>query len=165
MDNLILVDEQGNPIGVMEKLEAHRLGKLHRCFSILVFNSKGELMLQKRASEKYHSANLWTNTTGGHPKPEETDQTIESAKRRLKLEMGFTTELIEVDAFIYKAALDKGLTENEFDHVSIGQHDKEPILNPDEAGDWRWMSIPDIKKDVAENPDKYTYWFKLISPN
>ena len=159
MEEIILVDENDNQIGTGEKMKVHEEGKLHRCFSIFVFNSKGELMLQKRASTKYHCGGLWTNTCCGHPRPGEG--TEEAAHRRLKEEMNFDCELEEALKFIYKAVLDHGLTEHEYDHVFIGDFDGKPVMNPEEAEDWKWISLDDLRKDIEKNPASYTYWSKI----
>lgn len=160
--DLILVDENDNQIGTEEKMKAHLEGKLHRGFSILVFNSKGEMMLQKRAISKYHSGGLWANTCCSHPKPGE--ETLNAAHRRLQEEMGFDCKLKEVFDFIYKVKLDKGLTEHEYLHVFFGTYDKDPILNKDETDNFKWISMEDLQIDVKENPNNYTYWFKVVIP-
>lgn len=161
MEKVILVNEKDEPIGEEEKMKAHEKGILHRAFSVLVFNSKGELMMQKRAKTKYHSGGLWSNTCCSHPWPGE--ELVLGAKRRLREEMGFECELMEVMSFIYKAELDHGLIENEFDHVLTGRYDGEPMLNLDEAEDWRWISLDDLYSDLSGNPGSYTEWFKVIA--
>ncbi len=159
MEKLILVDENDKEIGFEEKLKAHQNGgKLHRAFSVFVFNKKGELLLQKRAKEKYHSALLWTNTCCSHPRP---DENIEAAAhRRLKEEMGFDCDLSKKFSFIYKVDFENGLSENEFDHVFFGQFDAEPKPYLKEAAGWKWIDVEGLKKDIKENPEKYTYWLK-----
>lgn len=159
-EQVILVDEQDNPIGLMGKMEAHQKAVLHRAFSVFILNDKGELMLQQRAAEKYHSPNLWTNTCCSHPREGET--TIEAGKRRLQEEMGFVTELTDVQTFIYKAPFDNGLTEHELDHILIGYYNEAPKINPAEVGDWCWELPQNIKKDIAARPHRYTEWFKII---
>ena len=159
-EQVILVDEQDNPIGLMGKMEAHQKAVLHRAFSVFILNDKGELMLQQRAAEKYHSPNLWTNTCCRHPREGET--TIEAGKRRLQEEMGFVTELTDVQTFIYKAPFDNGLTEHELDHILIGYYNEAPKINPTEVGDWCWELPQNIKKDIAARPHRYTEWFKII---
>jgi isopentenyl-diphosphate delta-isomerase len=131
IEEVILVDKKDSVVGFMEKMEAHRLGLLHRAFSVFVFNSKGELMLQKRAKSKYHSGGLWTNTCCSHPRPNET--VIEAVKRRMQEEMGFICEVEEKFSFIYKAKLDNELTEHEYDYVLFGTYDDKPLLNAEEA--------------------------------
>ena len=163
MDEVILVDSKDNAIGRMEKLEAHQQGVLHRAFSVLIFNSKGEIMLQKRADHKYHSGGLWTNACCSHPKPGES--TEDAAKRRLKEEIGITLEPKFLYKFIYKTALDNALTEHELDHVLVGEYNEAPELNPEEASDWKFISIDDLKQDIVEHPDHYTVWFKIIVEN
>jgi isopentenyl-diphosphate delta-isomerase len=161
MNKVILVDENDNPTGEMEKLEAHQKAVLHRAFSIFIFNDKGELMLQKRADRKYHSGGLWTNTTCSHPAPGK--ETKNEAVNRLKEEMGFTTDLDKLFTFKYKKEFDNGLTEHEYDHVFIGHYDDNPNPNPDEVGDWRWISPKKLIEDINTNPEKYTFWFKQIA--
>ncbi len=157
---VILVDEQNRQIGTMEKIEAHEKALLHRAFSIFIFNDQGELMLQQRAFEKYHSPGLWTNTCCSHQR--EGEETIDAAHRRLVEEMGFDTDLEEKFAFIYKAAFDNGLTEHEFDHVLVGHYNEVPKLNQEEAADWKWISLEDVKIDIELNPEQYTPWFRII---
>ena len=157
---MILVDTKDNPIGLMPKMEAHEKAVLHRAFSVFIMNDKGEVMLQQRAADKYHSPLLWTNTCCSHQRDGETN--IEAGKRRLMEEMGFQTELTEVLSFIYKAPFDNGLTEHELDHVMIGNFNDAPKINPEEVADWKWMLPSDIKEDIGSNPEKYTAWFKII---
>ena len=159
-ENVILVNEADEPIGLMPKMEAHEKALLHRAFSVFVMNDKGETMLQQRAKDKYHSPLLWTNTCCSHQRKGESN--IEAGKRRLMEEMGFSTELTELFSFIYKAPFDNGLTEHEYDHVMIGTFNKTPAINPEEVADWKWMHPEDIKTDISENPDEYTAWFKII---
>ncbi|WP_272152078.1 isopentenyl-diphosphate Delta-isomerase [Tenacibaculum aiptasiae] len=159
-EQVILVDEQDNPIGLMEKIEAHEKALLHRAFSVFVFNSKGELMLQQRAAEKYHSPLLWTNTCCSHQRDGETS--LEAGKRRLQEEMGFVCELEEVFWFIYKAPFDNGLTEHELDHVMVGKFEGEPKINKEEVEAYKWMPLEDVKNDIEKQPEIYTEWFKII---
>ncbi|MEQ3500769.1 isopentenyl-diphosphate Delta-isomerase [Tenacibaculum sp. SSH1-16] len=159
-EQVILVDQQDNPIGLMEKIEAHEKALLHRAFSVFVFNDKNELMLQQRAAEKYHSPLLWTNTCCSHQRDGESN--IEAGKRRLQEEMGFSCELEEVFSFIYKAPFDNGLTEHEYDHVMIGTFNDEPIVNPEEVASYKWMPLEEVKNDIENHPEKYTAWFKII---
>ena len=159
-EQVILVDKKDNPIGLMPKMEAHEKAMLHRAFSVFIFNDKGQLMLQQRAAEKYHSPLLWTNTCCSHQRNGETN--LEAGKRRLQEEMGFVTELQEVFSFIYKASFDNGLTEHELDHVMVGKFNDSPQINLDEVEAYKWMTMEEVKVDMELNPDKYTAWFKII---
>ena len=158
-EKVILVDKNDNQVGLMPKLEAHEKGVLHRAFSIFIFNSKYELLLQKRASSKYHSGGLWTNTCCSHPR--EGEDTLDAANRRLDEEMGIKVSLRKVYDFIYKAELDNQLTEHEFDHVFYGVCDNDPILNKDEAEDFKWVDMETLNNDIIKNEDDYTVWFKI----
>ncbi len=155
---IVLVDENDNQIGTGEKMEVHRAGKLHRAFSVFVFNGRGEMLLQRRALTKYHSGGLWTNTCCSHPRVQE--KTIDAAKRRLMEEMGFVCELKEIDSFVYKTEFE-GLFEHEFDHVFVGKYDGVIKVNRDEVEEYKWISLDDLYNDVEQNPDKYTSWFKI----
>jgi len=159
MEYVVLVDELDNELGLMEKMEAHEKGALHRAFSVFTFNSKGELLLQRRALSKYHSAGLWTNTCCSHPR--ESEPTIDAAHRRLQEEMGFDCELTKAFDFIYKKKMDKGLIEHELDHVFIGRFDGQPNINRNEVDDYKNMAIDELVKDIEEFPNKYTEWFKI----
>ncbi len=156
---ILLVDKNDNVIGKGEKIKTHREGNLHRCFSLFVFNSKGELLLQRRARTKYHSAGLWTNTCCSHQRP---DETLEQAvHRRLKEEMGFDCEVRKMFTFTYKVKFDNGLFEHEYDHVFFGNFDGKPIPNPEEVDEWRWIDLKKLKRDAEKNPNNYTYWLRL----
>lgn len=159
MEQVILVNEHDVPVGLMEKQAAHIEPHLHRAFSIFLFNSKGELLMQQRALTKYHSPGLWTNTCCSHPRDGET--VLEAASRRLWEEMGMHCEMREVYTFIYKALVGKGLTEHEFDHVLIGQSDDLPNINREEVVAWKYMSLNALKKDIQLHPEHYTEWFKI----
>ncbi len=159
-EQVILVNEQDEPVGTMGKQEAHEKALLHRAFSVFILNDKNEIMLQQRAAEKYHSPLLWANTCCSHQRVGETN--IQAGKRRLNEEMGFEVALKEVFHFIYKAPFDNGLTEHEFDHVMVGYYNEDPIINPEEVEAWKWMEIEAIKKDMEVNPQMYTAWFKII---
>lgn len=156
---VILVDEQDNEVGLMEKIEAHEKAVLHRAFSIFVFNEAGQMMLQRRALSKYHSPGLWTNTCCSHPRPDEKLE--EATQRRIVEEMGFQCEMQEVFSFIYKAPFDHGLTEHELDHVFMAIYNMEPEINPEEVDDWKWIDVNDLLTDVEDNPANYTIWFKI----
>ncbi len=159
-ENVILVNQNDEQIGLMPKMEAHEKAVLHRAFSVFVLNEKNEIMLQQRASHKYHSPLLWTNTCCSHQRDGETN--IQAGSRRLFEEMGFETGLKELFHFIYKAPFDNGLTEHELDHVMIGYYNDEPKINLDEVENWKWMSIEDVAKDIQLQPEIYTVWFKII---
>ncbi len=159
-EQVILVNENDEQIGLMPKLEAHQKAVLHRAFSVFVLNHKNEIMLQQRALHKYHSPGLWTNTCCSHQRDGESN--IQAGMRRLQEEMGFTTQLKDSISFIYKAPFDNGLTEHEYDHVLLGRYEEDPIINPEEVADWKWMAIDVVKKDILDYPEKYTAWFKII---
>ena len=159
-EQVILVNENDEPIGLMNKMEAHEKAVLHRAFSVFVLNDNNEVMLQQRAHHKYHSPLLWTNTCCSHQRAGETN--IEAGKRRLFEEMGFEVELKELFHFIYKAPFDNVLTEHELDHVMIGYYNGEPIINDEEVESWKWMKIEEIKDNMIQNPAIYTVWFKII---
>jgi len=157
---VILVDEKDTEIGTMPKMEAHEKGSLHRAFSVFIFNSKGELLMQQRASDKYHSAGLWTNTCCSHPFPGE--KTLDAANRRLKEEMGMQAELKFLFKFQYKAPFDNYLTEHEIDYVYSGISDELPHINPQEVGDFHYLSTTFLKEDIKRHPEVYTVWFRII---
>jgi len=159
-ERVVLVDEEDRPRGTSEKLEAHRSGELHRAFSVLLFNRRGELLLQRRALGKYHSGGLWTNTCCGHPRPGEI--TTAAARRRLGEEMGIDCELVPLFSFIYRADLDGGLTEHELDHVLVGRWDADPLPDPEEAEDWRWVPFETLRSEVEARPELFTFWFRRI---
>jgi len=158
-EKVVLVNEQDNAIGVEDKTRAHLLGALHRAFSIFVVNAAGQLMVQKRALTKYHSGGLWSNTCCGHPRPDEALK--KAARRRLREEMGFDAHLTELFAFIYRANLEDGLIENEYDHVLVGWFEGVPKPDPTEIADWRWTDIATLSVDLKEHPESYTYWFRI----
>lgn len=162
MPDVVLVNAHDEPIGVMEKMEAHRMPHLHRAFSIFLFNSNGEMLLQQRAMEKYHSPGLWTNACCSHPFPGEP--VADAANRRLMEELGIEVALTKAFSFTYQAEFENGLFEHEYDHVFVGGFDG--ILHPDpqEVADYRYKSIEAIKADLARNPSIYTPWFKIAMP-
>lgn len=162
-DYVILVDENNNQIGLEEKILAHKKNLLHRAFSIFIFNDSSEILLQKRAPNKYHSGNLWTNTCCSHPL--ENLSLVESAKKRLVEEMGIKANLNEVFSFIYQAEFDNGLSEYEYDHVLFGISNNKPILNPDEAIDYKWIKISDLKAQIEKNPGNFTVWLQIMINN
>lgn len=160
LQNVILVDRNNNQIWVCEKMKAHIDGKLHRAFSIFIFNSDNELLLQQRAETKYHSGGLWTNTVCSHPKPDE-DISL-NAKQRLHEELWFTTDIKELFSFYYKSDYVNWLTEHEYDHVFVWHYDNNPIPNKEEVMDYKWITIEDLLIDVKKNPNNYTSWFRII---
>ena len=162
-DYVILVDENNNQIGLEEKILAHKKNLLHRAFSIFIFNDSFEILLQKRAPNKYHSGNLWTNTCCSHPL--ENLSLVESAKKRLVEEMGIKANLNEVFSFIYQAEFGNGLSEYEYDHVLFGISNNKPILNPDEAIDYKWIKISDLKAQIEKNPGNFTVWLQIMINN
>jgi isopentenyl-diphosphate Delta-isomerase len=162
LEKLILVDEHDVPVGTMEKMEAHQKAVLHRAFSVFIFNSKGEMLLQQRALNKYHSGGLWTNACCSHPY--EGQETGAAAEKRLQEEMGFSTSLTKAFDFVYKAPFDNGLTEYEFDHVYIGTYESEIVPDTSEVADYCYMSMEAIKDSMLSHPQKYTEWFKIAFP-
>lgn len=160
-EQVILVDENDNPIGVAEKLDAHRKALCHRAFSVFVlrFRTECEILLQQRAKEKYHSPNLWTNTCCSHPRPHES--IIDAGKRRLQEEMGLSLPLHNIGYFHYIAHFANGLTENEVDHVLVGMLQNETILpNPSEVQAYRWITLRDLKNELTIQPEQFTPWLK-----
>lgn len=158
-EKVVLVNEQDEELGLMPKMEAHEKGVLHRAFSIFLFNDQQELLLQRRASTKYHSPGLWTNTCCSHPR--ENESVLEAAHRRLFEEMGISAELEQKFSFIYHAKLDKNLIEHELDHVVMGSFNGEPTINLSEVEAWKYISIEMLNTDVKANPNNYTEWFKI----
>lgn len=159
-EEVILVNTSDEVVGTMPKMEAHRQAVLHRAFSVFVLNPQGQLMLQQRAADKYHSPLLWTNTCCSHQRMGETN--IEAGKRRLSEEMGFETELRDLFSFIYKAPFDNGLTEHELDHVLLGYFSAEPRINPQEVASWKWMGLEEVSADLKARPELYTAWFRIV---
>ncbi len=162
MSEVILVNEMDEPTGTMEKMEAHKKGLLHRAFSIFIFNNKGEMLLQQRSSGKYHNGELWTNACCSHPAPGES--TFIAANRRLKEEMGFTTQLEKAFEFTYRASFENGLTEHEFDHVFIGHYDGEINVDDNEVMDYCFKTIDELQVSLQSHSQKFTSWFKIAFP-
>lgn len=156
---VVLVDEKDQQTGLMEKMEAHRRGVLHRAFSIFLFNTQGEMLLQQRALSKYHSPGLWTNTCCSHPREHESLE--QATNRRLLEEMGLQCNLSKAFDFIYKADVGQGLIEHEFDHVFVGICDNPPHINTSEVADWKYMPMPEIKASMAAHPELFTVWFRI----
>lgn len=159
-EQVVVVSENDEILGLMEKMEAHENGILHRAFSVFLFNDKGEMLLQKRASGKYHSPNQWTNAVCSHPKIDETY--LEGAQRRLNEELGITANLTEKFSFIYKADVGQNLWEHELDHVFTGNYEGNFALNEEEVSEIRYISMQQLDAEMNENPEKFTEWFKII---
>ncbi|HKP31766.1 MAG TPA: isopentenyl-diphosphate Delta-isomerase [Chitinophagaceae bacterium] len=162
VQEVILVDEKDRQTGTMEKMQAHREGKLHRAFSIFIFDEKGRMLLQQRALSKYHSGGLWTNACCSHPSPGESIEV--AAARRLQEEMGFETSLSPMFHFTYEAKFNNGLIEHEYDHVFYGKYDGEITPNNEEVMDHEYKTIEEIKAELHNNPAKYTAWFLIAFP-
>jgi isopentenyl-diphosphate delta-isomerase len=160
MEHVVLVDQEDNVVGTMEKMDAHRKGLLHRAFSVMLYNSRGDILIQKRARSKYHSGGLWTNACCSHPLPGELME--DATSRKLKQEMGIDAKTEYAYKFFYYTKLDGGIIEHECDYVFRGIFDGEPIINTLEVEDWKFMSGEQLRDDVSLNPHHYTYWFKLI---
>ena len=159
-EKVVLVTEKDEVLGLMEKMQAHENGILHRAFSVFLYNSKGEMLLQKRAAEKYHSPNQWTNACCSHPRIEETYE--QAAKRRIKEELGIDCELEEKFWFIYKADVGQNLWEHELDHVFVGNYEGEFNLNKEEVAEVRYISLENLNIELEYNPENFTEWFKII---
>lgn len=160
IEEVILVDANDHAIGTMEKMEAHEKGLLHRAFSILLINEKGEMLLQQRALEKYHSPGLWTNACCSHPRPNESN--LDAAYRRLQEELGMSVDLKEIFHFTYRAEFDHGLIEHEIDHVFLGLTNENPKINLTEVLSYKWINLYELQQDMIAHPDKYTAWFNLL---
>lgn len=159
---IILTDERDQYVGVMEKLLVHKLGLLHRAFSVFIFNTKGEMLLQQRAKDKYHSGGLWSNACCSHPRFEE--KVADAVNRRLWEEMGISCETSFAFSFIYKASFENGLTEHEYDHVYVGSTDDIPQPNKSEVDDFKYVTLPHLLTDIEHNPANYSEWLKLSLP-
>lgn len=160
MEYVILVNENDEPMGLMEKMEAHEKALCHRAFSVFVINNKKEILIQQRANHKYHCPSMWANTCCSHPR--DGEKTIDAAHRRLMEEMGFDTDIEEIFSFHYKAEFDNGLTEHEYDHVFFGNYDGDINFNEDEVMDYKWISWDALMEDVEKNEAIYTPWFLII---
>jgi isopentenyl-diphosphate delta-isomerase len=158
-EHVVLVNTLDQDQGTMEKMEAHRAGQLHRAFSVFILNSRGELLLQQRAHHKYHSGGLWTNTCCSHPR--EGEDVVDAGKRRLIEEMGMQCQISKGFDFIYRSELDGGLVEHEFDHVLFGISDVAPQPNADEVADYRYVTFSAVRKEMAEDPERFTTWFRI----
>ena len=161
-EEIILVNNKDEEIGYGEKLQVHLDGKLHRAFSIYIFNSKHQLLIQKRAMHKYHSPGIIANSCCSHPRKGELLK--QAVHRRLKEELGFDTDLKEIFSFVYNALFENDLTENEFLHVFIGEYDSVVNPNPSEVAEVKWINIPSLLKEIKDNPEKYAVWLKMALP-
>ena len=161
-EQVILVDEQDHELGLMEKMEAHQKGLLHRAFSVFLFDHNGNMLLQQRAKDKYHSPSLWTNTCCSHPRPGESVH--EAANRRLMEEMGIKAKINKAFHFIYKASLDQGLTEHELDYVFVGNYEGDINPNSLEVSNYLYISKDELQKKLDSNADNFTVWFKIAYP-
>lgn len=165
--NVILVDEKGQPIGEMEKMAAHISGDLHLAFSVLLYRKTPagiEFLLQQRALGKYHSERLWTNTCCSHPEQNET--ILEAAIRRLRQEVRINAEkmpLKVLGSFIYRAELDNNLIEHELDHVVCAEiDDVEYELNPEEVMAVRWWPEAELSEQLNQYPERFSAWFSQV---
>ena len=161
-NEVILVNEQDEPIGVMEKMLVHQQGLLHRAFSVFIFDERGRMLLQQRAAGKYHGAGLWTNACCSHPFPGEGIE--DAAARRLKEELGFATSLQKIFTFTYYAQVENGLIEHEFDHVFTGRYQGRIIMNPEEVSDHRYLEMAELIRELGNYPERFTSWFKIAFP-
>jgi len=161
-EEVILIDKSNKKIGTAEKLKAHQVGQRHRAFSLFIFNQGGELLIQKRAKNKYHSAGLWSNTVCGHPRPKENY--IQAAHRRLKEEMGFDCKLKKIFCFDYNVKLANGLVENEYDCVYTGRYDEKIKPNPKEVAAYKYIGLEKLEKDIRLQPSRYSVWLKIVLP-
>jgi isopentenyl-diphosphate Delta-isomerase len=159
---VVLVNENDEAIGRMGKLEVHQKGLLHRAFSVFIFDNKGRMLLQQRSHQKYHGADLWTNACCSHPFPEEKIE--DAAQRRLKEELGFSTQLQKIFSFTYHANVENNLIEHEFDHVFAGEYESTIIPNPHEVSNYVYKTLEQVKNDIDSFPEKFTSWFKIAFP-
>jgi isopentenyl-diphosphate delta-isomerase len=159
-ERVILVDEHDREVGTEEKMAAHRIpAKLHRAFSIFIFNARGEVLLQLRSVKKHHFGGLWTNACCSHPLAGERIE--DAVHRKLRQECGFDTELREAFSFTYQVDWTNGLGEHEFDHVFVGTWDGPVPGNPEEADDWAWRKPEDVLRDMQAHPQRYTLWSRI----
>ncbi len=157
-ERVVLVDGQDRELGTMEKLAAHREGRLHRALSVFLFNARGQTLLQRRHGGKYHSGGLWSNTCCSHPRPGEA--MADAARRRLREEMGIDCELVPAHAFVYRARVGPELTEHEYDHVFVGTTEEEPRPDPTEVAEWRWVGVDEVRAEAEREPERFTLWFR-----
>lgn len=157
-NKVVLVDQNDQTVGEMDKLLAHERGELHRAFSIFIFNSRGDMLIHQRAADKYHGGGLWTNACCSHPQLHEDLE--QGALQRLQFEMGLVCPINPLFSFIYHAKVENDLIEHEFDHVFVGYSDDTPLPNPAEVQDFRWISVSKLQEEIRTLPEKFTYWFK-----
>jgi len=159
-EQVVLVDHEDREVGVASKLEAHQKGQLHRAFSVLVFDSSGSMLLQRRSAVKYHSPGLWSNSCCGHPRPGENLR--DAAERRLREELGFNVSLQHDFSFIYQAELEGGMHEHELDHVFVGYSNADPVPDPDEVSEWRRVTPKELASEMSADPAAFTVWFHIL---
>ena len=159
-EQVVLVSEKDEVLGLMDKMQAHENGILHRAFSVFLFNEQGEILLQKRAASKYHSPNQWTNAVCSHPRNEETY--LNAAQRRMQEELGIEAEITPKFHFIYKADVGQNLWEHELDHVFTGTYEGEFKLNNEEVAEVKYVSMEELELEMTETPEHFTEWFKII---
>ncbi len=157
LEKVVLVNDQNEPIGLMDKLLAHQLGTLHRAFSVFVFSLKNELLLQKRASTKYHSPNQWANSCCGHPR--ENESTHSAASRRLAEEMGISAVLSPGTEFIYRADLANNLVEHEYVQFFTSTIATQAITNPFEVSDYLWITHDQLFEN--QHGLDFAPWFQV----
>ncbi len=161
-DKVILVNAKDEWMGIMDKMEAHQTGALHRALSVFILNDKNELLIQKRADGKYHSGGLWSNTCCSHPYPGES--TLAAAHRRLQEELGFDCQLDELFNFTYSSDMGNGLTEHEYDHIYTGQYNGNITMNPEEVQDYKYIPFDELNDWMKKEPTAFTAWFHLAMP-
>jgi isopentenyl-diphosphate delta-isomerase len=157
-NQVVLVDTSDREVGVMDKMEAHRTGALHRAFSIFLLNSKGQMLIHQRAVGKYHGAGLWTNACCSHPQPGEDVKT--SAMERLRFEMGLQCDIEKLFSFVYRASVENNLIEHEYDHVFLGYSDAIPQPHTDEVHQYRWIYPTELVEEIQRHPETFTFWFR-----
>lgn len=159
---VILVNEQDEPVGTMEKMKVHQEGLLHRAFSIFIIDTNGRMLVHQRAADKYHGAHLWTNACCSHPYPGE--EVMDAAHRRLQEELGFSTSLYPLFSFTYKAEVENGLIEHEYDHVFWGIYEGEMNPDPNEVAAIRYVDLDLLHDEIEEMPEQFTAWFRIAFP-
>lgn len=159
-ESLILVDEQDNEIGTLPKDKCHDgMGQLHRAFSLFIFNEAGEMLLQQRSALKRLWPMYWSNACCSHPRRGENME--DAVNRRLKQELGLTSELEYLFKFIYHAQYNETGSEHELCWVYVGRSEDSVIVNANEIADWRFVSVETLNEELATESDKFTPWIKL----